>query len=321
MRKILRNKITGFVFGKYYHEKQIDEILIKDEEYISGIEIIFYSEIILILTIFSVIASIILAFTLTPLFLILLIPALILIYFSLDIELIYLTSERLIIERRTIVEKMLKTSNIKSISLDQIAVISYSRAPFQFASLFLSLLGIVTISYSIMYDNFELAAVFSLTPISLYLAYYGLRLTKRSIEISVIGVAKPFGVGRVKGAPVWFLNDLQNMIFERVHHTFHSEESYDIHEFPLEYSGRVRELVKQLTRAVQKKIIQLLDEKTLSKNEIIDLMPNYSKTEIDEGMRQLRVKKYIYYHRSIRKWCLDKMTLISDLENNVAVEN
>ena len=32
MRKVLRNKITGFVFGKYYHEKEIDEILIKDEE-------------------------------------------------------------------------------------------------------------------------------------------------------------------------------------------------------------------------------------------------------------------------------------------------
>ena len=99
MRQRLRNKITGFVFGKYYLEKEIDEVLIKDEEYISGIEIIFYSEIVLILTLFSSIASIILAFSQTPLFLILLIPALILIYFSLDVELVYLTSERLIIER------------------------------------------------------------------------------------------------------------------------------------------------------------------------------------------------------------------------------
>ncbi|MCE7733638.1 MAG: hypothetical protein GPJ54_02090 [Candidatus Heimdallarchaeota archaeon] len=317
IRDKLRNRLTGYIFGKYVLEKQIEGTLIKGEEYISGIEIIFYDELMLLLALFGSIASLTLGIIIDPLFFLILIPITSLVYFSLEVELIYLTSERLIIERRTILEKLLKTSNIKSISLDQVAVISYSRAPFQYPSLFLSALGFVTIILSFVYDVNAILIVIVLLPISLYLAYFGSRLTKRSIEISVIGVLKPFGVGRTKGAPLWFLNDLQNMIFERVHHTLHDdEEGQDLHENPLKYSGRVKELLKLIKKPLQKKILQLLDENVMSKGQIVEQCAEYSKTEVDEAMRQLRAIRYIYYHRGIKKWCLDQSTVISDLEDS-----
>ncbi len=314
----LRGKITGFVFGKYNLQNEVENTLIKDEDYISGIEIIFYDEILLLLGFLSSLFVLYISISINPIFLLILIPITIVIYFSLEVELTYLTNERLIIERRTILEKLLKTSNIKSISLDQVAVISYSRAPFQYPSLFFSAIGYVLIGYSILYDYNSVDISLVLLPISLYLSYFGFRLTKRSIEISVIGVQKPFGIGRVKGAPLWFLNDLQDMIFERVHHTFHDEESYNIHENPLEYSGRLKDLVKNVNRPIQKKVLLLLDEKILSKKEIMDQLVKYSKREVDEALRQLRVMKYVFYHRSMKKWCLDKMSVIEDLETTPA---
>jgi hypothetical protein len=317
IRDKLRNRLTGYIFGKYVLEKQIEGALIKGEEYISGIEIIFYDELMLILALFGSITSIVLGTIIDPLFFLILIPITTLVYFSLEVELIYLTSERLIIERRTILEKLLKTSNIKSISLDQVAVISYSRAPFQYPSLFLSALGIITIILSIIYQVNVIPITIVLMPISLYLAYFGSRLTKRSIEISVIGVLKPFGVGRTKGAPLWFLNDLQNMIFERVHHTLHEDkEAQHVYENPLKYSGRVKELLKLIKKPLQKKILQLLDENIMSKKHIVEQCVAYSKTEIDEAMRLLRQKRYIYYHRGMKKWCLDKSSVIGDLEDS-----
>lgn len=315
IRDKLRSRLTGYIFGKYVLEKQIEGTLIKEEEYISGIEIIFYDEIMLLLALFGSITSIALGIIINTLFFLILIPITTLVYFSLEVELIYLTSERLIIERRTILEKLLKTSNIKSISLDQVAVISYSRAPFQYPSLFLSAVGFITIIYSIVTNTNVILISIVLLPISLYLTYFGSRLTKRSIEISVIGVLRPFGIGRTKGAPLWFLNDLQNMIFERVHHTLHDdEEGADLHEHPLKYSGRVKELLKLIKKPLQKKILQLLDENIMSKEQIVEQCAEYSKTEIDEAMRLLRQKRYIYYHRGMKKWCLDKSTVISDLE-------
>lgn len=317
LRDKLRNRLTGYAFGKYNLEKQIEEILIKDEEYISGIEIIFYDEIMLLLAGIGSVLSILFGLIVSPIFFVFLLPITVLVYLSLDVELVYLTSERLIIERRTILEKLLKTSNIKSISLDQVAVISYSRAPFQYPSLFLSGLGVITIIVSLIYDTFSTSFIILLLPISLYLAYFGFRLTKRSIEISVIGVQRPFGVGRTKGAPLVFLNDLQNTIFERVHHTFHEDEaSQELHEYPLQYSGKVKELIKQIKKPVQQKILQFLDENVMSKNQIVEQLSTYSKVEIDEAMRQLREKRYIYYHRGMKKWCLDKRVVINELENS-----
>ena len=65
IRDKLRNRLTGYIFGKYVLEKQIEGTLIKEEEYISGIEIIFYDEIMLLLALFGSIMSIALGIIIT----------------------------------------------------------------------------------------------------------------------------------------------------------------------------------------------------------------------------------------------------------------
>lgn len=317
MRLKIRNNITGAIFGKYNLDEQVTEYLVNDEEYISGLEIIEYNENLYLLSIIFAILSIGMSILYTPLFLLLILISLYLIFISTELELVYLTSERLIIEKRTFVEKILKTNNVKSISVDQIAVVSFARAPFQLPSIIIGSVIIASVTLDILFDIIGLntiLAVFVLT-LSLYLFWFGLRLAKRSIEISVIGVVESIGIGRKKGAPIWFLDELHQIIFERVHHTFHSGSEADsidssLQEFPLEYSGIVKELIKRINRPIQKKILQLLDESNLTKKVLESKLPKYSKVEIGEGMRQLRRKRYVFYNRSMNVWCLNREYII-----------
>ncbi|MCH8906099.1 MAG: hypothetical protein IH840_03335 [Candidatus Heimdallarchaeota archaeon] len=316
LRSNFRNKITGFIFGKYDLQEVGQRHLIKEEEYISGIEIISYDEVIYLLSLVGVIALVAFSISFSFLFLFLIFPILYVVYLATELELVMLTSERVIIERRSIVEKLLKTSNIQSISIDQIAVISHSRPPFQIPTI---VLGIVGFSFSV-YNMLVLTETgiigllgfhITLLPFEVYLIYYGLRLNKRSIELAVIGVPDTIGIGRKKGAVLWFLDDLIQLIFERVHHIFHDidEGSRVVQEFPLEYSGTVKRLIKEINRPVQRKILELLDQMDLPKKVVLEKIAGFSKQEIDEGMRQLRESKLLYYDRSKNMWCLNRDTI------------
>jgi hypothetical protein len=152
----------------------------------------------------------------------------------------------------------------------------------------------------------------------LYLVWFGLRLSKRSIELSIIGVTKPIGIGRRKGAPLWFLSDIQNTVFERIHHVFHEIDKGPItklSEFPLQYTTRGRELIGTAKKELHRQILELLDQENKTKIEIVDTCKEYSKAEIDEAMRQLRKMKFIFYDRKQNKWCINRDQEVPELNS------
>ena len=156
-----------------------------------------------------------------------------------ELELVILTNERLLIEKRGVVEKLTRTEHLQIVNIDQISSISYSRAPVNyptiiFSSVFIFLLLIpffLGFTSVIPEINFlvEVIILIILAPF-LYLFWWGLRLTKRSIVIQVIGLTKLVTIGEKKGAPIWFLKSFQEAVFERIHHTFHSQATGTDHK-------------------------------------------------------------------------------------------
>lgn len=316
LQRIYRNYITTLIVGKYNIDKISNNALLKDEEYISSIDILFYDEVLVIMAaLLSVVIIYLSQFSI--LFLSFLVFPVLLFYFAIQVEIIILTSERVLMEIRGLIEKILRVKNIRSISIDQIAIFSYARAPFNYAALAISFIGVVFLleifdtplnlseigSPGIVLSMMKALLIISL----LYLIWYGLRLSKRSIEMSIIGISRAIGIGRRKGAPQWFVNDMEMMIYDRIHHIYHSENTSDlkIEDFPLAYNSNVKALLRQTQKPVQRKILEQLVDSSLSKNRILQLVRGYSKIEIDEAMRQLRKIQFIFYDRSRRIWCLN----------------
>lgn len=309
----LRNRITGFFFGKYDLKSIAREKLVQKEKYVSGVEIINYNEMMIASSVLLFIMSIVAGAFFPPLFILLPI-SLFFIFLSLDLELVMLTDERVILEKRGFVEKLLRVNNEISLSLDQIAVISYGRAPFNRPALLTSFLGILPlVIYSTLRDasnNFDLMILIPLFIIFLYLGWWGLRLDKRSIELSIIGVLKNIGIGRNKGVPLWFLSDVQTRVFERIHHLFHEEKlkgvKADVQEYPLKYSGTAKHMINELHDPIHHHIIKFLDSENYTKKELNEHCTICQSIDMDEAIRHLRRKKFIYYDKSKKLWKLNR---------------
>ena len=307
-RQILRNRITGFLFGKYNVEKLGKSKLIHEEKYLSGVEIINYNEILIIISALLLVLTVFLNF-LSPWYNLILIIAMLLIYFALDIELVMLTDERVIIEKRGVIEKITNIKNEVSLSLDQIAVFKYGRAPINIALLSFSLTSIISIT--VLMIVVELQVVFIILNIILLitllmLLWYSLRLNKRSIELSVIGVKTKISIGRNKGVPYWFMTDTQKTVFERIHHTVHEGKhsglKSDISEFPLQFSSRAKDYISQLDNIISQHIIKFLDQGDKTLDEIDKFCPEFDLEDIMIKLRVMRMKRYIDYDDEKHIW-------------------
>ncbi len=298
MRYKLRNKLTGIIFGKYDLKKIAKNKLVHDEKFVSGLEIIYYNEIMIFISIVIGLLSIL--FTFKSLFAIIpLIISMYLIFLSLELELIFLTDERIIIEKRGILEKILNTQSELSLSLDQIAVLKYSRAPFHRQLLYISLIGLI-INFIIISVISDLLLILFLSAISFvlfYMLWFGLRLNKRSIELSVIGINLPVGIGRSKGAPMSFLVDIQEMVFERIHHISHSDTDsgikYQVSEFPLQFSSKAKAIIEKLKDPFQQHLIKVIDQNNINIDGLYLHCHRFEKSVIDKTIQELKHKNLI----------------------------
>ena len=147
-------------------------------------------------------------------------------------------------------------------------------------------------------------------PPFLYLVWFGLRLTKRSIELFVIGLPASIGIGRIKGAPVWFLIEVQNNITERIHHLHHGKVAgdveLDLQEYPLQYSSLVIDLVKEAGDNIAKVLIMQIDQEALDIQEIYNNLPQYTTDHIDDELSYLKNKTILIYNREKDQWELNR---------------
>ena len=330
----IRNRIAGLIFGRYELEKLAHNYMTKQETYIKGIEIIHWGEIIYLILIFLIILNIAVSFYIAPfliVFSIIYVPILLLV--ATELELIMLTDERVLIEKRTLIEKITRTQQFQSISLDQIAMISYARAPPNILLVLLAGAGLIFsfLPYTVnVLDLIQIdIVIITVIPVLLflpflYLLWFGLRLTKRSIELSVIGLSQPIGIGRIKGAPVWFLTELQSLITERIHHIYHEDvkESVDkfdleMKEFPLQFSSLVKDLVKEVGDSIAKALLMQLDRESLDIQEIYNSLPSYTTEHLDTELGYLKSRTIIVYNPEKDQWELNRNYLHEEIQQGL----
>ncbi|MFX0113790.1 MAG: hypothetical protein ACFFB3_04525 [Candidatus Hodarchaeota archaeon] len=320
-----RNRLTGFLFGFYNLDKEVKGLLNEDEQYISGYQIVQFNESYYILGIFYIIIATVLAVLYSLFFLLLLLVVPVFILFSYELELVFLTNDRLIIVKRRVLERLFRIQDETSIKLDQIVILSYSRAPLNRNALYACFLGVILIIAFVPAD--EILALPSYLPILvffllffplLYLFWQGLRLTKRSVELYIIGVPQPYGVGRTKGIPLWFVYDIQNLVLGFVHSSLQlltQKEKQLLNE-----RDRYYEPIKEIIHAfpdeeqVQKEMLLLLNEKRRSKKELMKKTPTYSKNEFDRHFKALRKKRMIFFDKTTKTWAINRTLMIGTLK-------
>ena len=307
MRAKLRNNLTGFFLGKYDVKEIAKETMIEREVYKTSFENIFYNEALIILSPVISIALIGLAIFYSPwiIFALLIVPPMI--FFALELELVFLSDERVFIERKGILEKLLNTRNVRTVSLEQIAIIAYKRAPVNRPLLLFGLIGISGLIALTFFVELYLIIIASITAlIFLYIIWFSLRLTKRSIELSVIGSLRDVGLGRTKGAPVSFLADLQELVFERIHHyerhRADSKALLNIEEFPLRHQGKVKEMVKMAENELQKRIIAKIALENQDINKLVKTLKIYSKVAVEEELLYLEKQSLIEKDELSSNW-------------------
>ncbi|MFX0116057.1 MAG: hypothetical protein ACFFB3_16015 [Candidatus Hodarchaeota archaeon] len=324
-RLLSRNRLAGFLFGFYNLNKEAKGLMSEDENYISGYQIIQFNESYYILTIFYMIIATILAVLYSLLFLLLLLAVPVFILFSYELELVFLTNDRIIIVKRRVLERLFKIQDETSIKLDQIVILSYSRAPLNRNALYACFLGVILIIVFIPAD--EILALPSYLPILmlfviffpiLYLFWLGLRLTKRSVELYIIGVPQPYGIGRNKGIPLWFVFDIQNLVLGFVHSSLQLLAQKEKQR--LDEKDRYYEPIREIIRAfpdeqqLQKEMLLLLNEKRRSKKELMKKTPTYPKNEFNRHFQALRKKRLIFFDKTTNTWAINRTLMIGTLK-------
>ena len=147
----LRSKMLALTIGVYDLNEEAKKLLIHEEKLVSSAEIIYFFESLYIaafLLLFTLSLTIIIGILNPTLFLSFLVISAVLIllllstvYFATRVEMIFLTSERVVVKHLSIIEKLLKVKRELSLSIDQISIISYGRAPFNRGVLGLALIG------------------------------------------------------------------------------------------------------------------------------------------------------------------------------------
>jgi hypothetical protein len=308
---------------KYQLENVAKNYMTKQEQYIKSIEIIFWGEEVYLILAFLLSVNLIAGYLISPILLLLILvytPFLLLM--GSELELVMLTDERVLIEKRTIIEKISRTQQFQSVALDQVAMINYSRAPVNLGLLLFTILGFLASIIPLVmnfYSEVQLDSTITLgIPILLffpllYLFWFALRLTKRSIELAVIGLPQTVGIGRTKGVPVWFMIELQKILTERIHHIYHEEVKdelddvdVEMREFPLQFSSLVKDLVKEAGDSIAKALIMQLDQEVLDIEEIYRTLPNYTTAHIDDELSYLKNKTIILYNSEKDQWELNR---------------
>ncbi|MHA2338477.1 MAG: hypothetical protein ACXACX_14320 [Candidatus Hodarchaeales archaeon] len=322
-KRVFRNRIAGFIFGRYQLENVAKNYMTKREKFIKSVEIIFWGEEVYLILGILIAINLIAGYFISPILLILiLIYTPFLLLMGSELELIMLTDERVLIEKRTIIEKISRTQQFQAVALDQVAMINYSRAPVNLGLLIFTILGFIASLMPLVmnfYSEVQLESTLTLgIPILLflpllYLFWFALRLTKRSIELAVIGLSQPVGIGRKKGAPVWFMIELQKILTERIHHIYHEEikdelddVDVEMREFPLQFSSLVKDLVKEAGDSIAKALIMQLDQEALDVEEIYRTLPNYTTAHVDDELSYLKNKTIILYNSEKNQWELNR---------------
>ncbi len=303
----LRNRVTAFLFGKYNVNNIATELMIREEEFITSFENIYYDEVMLVSSVGIFLMGILLSVYLSPFFLLLLLPPFLLVYFALELEIVFLTNERLFIEKKGIIEKILRVRNIQTVSLEQIAILQYRRAPINYPGLTFALvmLGLGILPPILVTNGLTILIAVPIVAVSLYLFWFSLRLSKRSIELNIIGVQNLMGIGRTKGAPMWFLKELQQLVFERIHHYEKAEYSNNSHrvllEYPLMYPEWVKDLIQKQPQEVEREMVRMLFEESGDFNSLVERCREFTPNQIEQALRKLKTRGIIYFSDK-KKW-------------------
>lgn len=311
MKLKVRNFLTAYFFGKYDVRKIASGLLIKDEEFVSSFENIYYNEMLIFGSIFLGFLGIALSLF-SVYFLSLVLVGIIAIFFALELEIVFLSSERLFVEIRGIPEKLLKTRNVKSVSLEQIAILQYKRSPVNRPGLVFSALILLTGGVLI-----SIVPSITITTLSVilfvlggYFFVFSLRLNKRSIELSIIGVTQPIGIGRKKGAPIYFLNELQNLVFERIHHYEMNSGVPNaeriLTEFPLSYPSWLKEIIENRSSGTEMHVIRLLFEESCNFNRLAERSPNIERSNLEQALRKLKEEGIVYFSSETKTWIVNE---------------
>ena len=298
IRQKFRLRMLALLVGVYNLNNEAKKLLIHEERLVSATEIIYFSEslylaafIILVMTISVISLGIFNSTLFIPFIMITTLLALLFIgvvYSATRVEMIFLTSERVVIRYLSILEKILRVKRELSLSIDQISIISYGRAPFNRGALGLALLGTLTVSLMMfilangLIDPFLVQMTVILISILvilivLRLILFGLRLTRGVLELQTVGLTTPVQIGLDKGVPRSFIQEVHLAVLERVHHTLHHEdqEDIDIVEFPLESSKTLKNAFNQVKTSNEKKNLKLLDQNLLRPKNCVETSPNF----------------------------------------------
>ncbi len=123
-RTLFRNRIVGFLIGRYNLRSEVKRLFIKGEQFVSGTEVVQYNESVYIIALLLICCTIILSFV-NAFFLFSLLAIPVILALSNELEIIIASNERIIIIRRALFEKLLKIQHETTILLDQIVLIEY----------------------------------------------------------------------------------------------------------------------------------------------------------------------------------------------------
>ena len=140
-----------------------------------------------------------------------------------------------------------------------------------------------------------------------YLFWIGLRLSKRSIELSIFGISKNLGIGREKGVPLWFVYDLQLLVFSSSH--FFSPIKFKDKSFKQDEAEEdllsLKDILDKTPYEIHKKIIIALKDGPQKVTDIVNKLQDYPRKDINSGIDALRKKRIIYFMRKTKEWTLN----------------
>ncbi len=304
-------KLKVVIFGKYDLKSIFEKHRIPGERLIAEQDILYYSEIPLFLALIIGIVSLFLSLLLDPIFLVG-IPIIILItYFSISMEFVFLTDERILIERRYLLDKILSTRTIINIALDQISIVESGRAPPNWPVSFVTMGTLLLSVFSAMItSNVFTKLIWGYVGlISTFILIYSLRLFRRAVSLFVVGSRLPIVIGARKGISVYWVKKLHETLFERIHHVEHIYSSHKeldtkINEFPLELPQNLKKVLVNLSQNVEKEIYKLLYFEPRTKKELYSELEDFDNHLIDNGLSHLSKEGMIVYDRSRRVWTI-----------------
>ncbi|MFX1512876.1 MAG: hypothetical protein ACFFCQ_09845 [Promethearchaeota archaeon] len=116
------------------------------------------------------------------------------------------------------------------------------------------------------------------------------------MSLFVIVLRRPIWIGQYKGVPISFLRDIQNVLFERIQHSFHesfqaahdSRTEVSIQAFPLQFSSEEKRLITRLPKEIHQRILKILEIRKCTFEETIKFSPGINVDKIHKALRNYR---------------------------------